>query len=88
MLATYPSIAPPNGITPNFVNPYTRGPEQIEVTSVILGLVIIFFINRCYVKLWLMKKVSWDDATLLVAMVSIHTHKGSVHADFSRSSVA
>lgn len=32
-------------------------------------LSVIFFINRVYVKLWLMKKVSWDDGTLLLAML-------------------
>lgn len=72
MLASTPTIPPPNGTIPNFVDPYTEAPTQIIVTSVILGLVIVFFCNRAYVKLWLMKKLSWDDATILVAMVGAH----------------
>ena len=70
MLATVPAIPAPNGTIPNFVDPHSRGPTQIIVTSIILGLVTVFFCNRAYVKLWLMKKVSWDDATILIAMVS------------------
>ncbi|KAF2121687.1 hypothetical protein BDV96DRAFT_627957 [Lophiotrema nucula] len=69
MLASMPAITPPNGTIPNFVDPYSKGPTQIIVTSIILGLVVIFFCNRAYVKLWLMKKLSWDDATILIAML-------------------
>ena len=72
VLASVPAIAPPDGTIPNFVNPYTKAPTQIIVTSVMLFLVIIFCCNRAYVKLRLIKKLSWDDATLLFAMVSTH----------------
>lgn len=72
MLATMPSIPPPNGIVPNFLNPYTRAPTQVIPTSIILGLVVVFFCNRVYVKLWLQKRLSWDDGTLFFGMVSFY----------------
>jgi hypothetical protein len=70
-LAFIPAIPPPDGITSNFMDPYTEAPTQIIVTSVVLGLALPFFLNRVYVKLCLMKKLSWDDATLAFALVSL-----------------
>jgi hypothetical protein len=37
----------------------------ISVTSVLVGLMWLFFLNRVYVKLLLIRKVSWDDGGYL-----------------------
>jgi hypothetical protein len=65
IFANTSAIPPPNGVTPNFKNAESRGSLQIAVTSVLLGLMILFFINRIWVKLFLNKKVAWDDGTQL-----------------------
>lgn len=65
-----PAVPPPSpDIKPNFIDPPSTGPLQVYVTSVILAFVILFFFNRVYVKLCLMKKATWDDATIFVAML-------------------
>jgi len=71
MLAFVPALPPPSDITPNFIDPYTRAPIQVAVTSIMLALAVLFFLNRVYVKLCLTKKLYWDDATIVLAMVSI-----------------
>ncbi|KAF2261907.1 hypothetical protein CC78DRAFT_607068 [Lojkania enalia] len=69
LLASTPVMTPPKGVTPNFVNPESRAHIQIKVLSVVLTFTIMFFCNRFYVKVWLMKKVTWDDGTLLLSMI-------------------
>jgi len=71
LLELVPAHQPPNGTKPNFANPPSRGDLQVQITSVVFGLMMVFFLNRAYVKLWLMRKVSWDDATLCLAVVSL-----------------
>ncbi|KAI9643444.1 hypothetical protein NHQ30_008063 [Ciborinia camelliae] len=69
LLGSTPSIPPPDGVSPNFVDPHSKGSTQIAVTSVILSIMLLFFINRVYVKVVLMKKVTWDDGTLVLGVV-------------------
>jgi hypothetical protein len=59
-LASTPLIRPPEGVVPNFVDPESIGPVQNKVLSVMLGLTIMFFCNRVYVKIWL-AKITVDD---------------------------
>ncbi|PQE12570.1 integral membrane protein [Rutstroemia sp. NJR-2017a BBW] len=61
MLNSTPAIPPPDGVSPNFEHPQSRGQLQITVTSVILSIMLLFFINRVYVKVFLIKKARWDD---------------------------
>lgn len=68
-LSNMPSIPPPPGVIPNFQNPETSKNTQIISTGFILGLVVIFFFNRAYAKVFLMRKLTWDDATLLIAFI-------------------
>lgn len=63
LLAKTPLIAPPEGVKPNFVDPATIGPLQNKVLSVILAFTIMFFSNRFYVKIFLIRKLTWDDGT-------------------------
>ena len=60
-LSQTPTITPPHGVQSNFSNPESRAPTQIITTSIILGFVLVFFFNRVYTKVFLMKKLTWDD---------------------------
>jgi hypothetical protein len=64
LLANTSAIPAPYGTTPNFVDPVDKSSTQIGVTSVLLSIVILFAANRAYVKLFRMKKVTWDDGVL------------------------
>ena len=68
-LATTPIIPPPLGTVSNFEDPETRTELPVVVTSTIMGISLVFYFNRVYVKLCLMRRVTWDDATLLIAVV-------------------
>jgi len=54
-----------NSTTSNFVNPVDKGPTQIGVTSALLGIVVLFSVNRVHIKLILIKKITLDDSKLL-----------------------
>ncbi|KAF4636515.1 hypothetical protein G7Y89_g1582 [Cudoniella acicularis] len=60
-LSNTSAIPAPEGVTSNFANPESNASIQIKVTSVMLGVMLLFVINRLYVKLILTKKVTWDD---------------------------
>lgn len=63
-LANTPSIPPPVGVTPNFVDPVNTGNIQIIVSAVMFAFTILFFLNRVYVKVFLIRKITWDDGML------------------------
>lgn len=64
LLANTSVIHPPEDITSNFVDPETRTVLLVSSASALLGLAMLFYINRIYVKLWLMRRVTWDDGKL------------------------
>ncbi len=62
-----PAAAPPPGIIPNFENPEDRGPILVKVGGVLVGLMMVFVINRVYVKIWVVRKAWWDDLTVCLS---------------------
>ncbi|CAG8982005.1 hypothetical protein HYALB_00004874 [Hymenoscyphus albidus] len=69
-LGNTPAITPPPGVVSNFLDPENHGAAQVKATSVMLAVVLVFFLNRVYVKLFLTKKVTWDDGTISLAVLS------------------
>lgn len=61
LLSNYSIGQPPPGVTPNFSNPPSHGQTQIVVTSILLGISIIFVLNRFYIKTFVVRKYTWDD---------------------------
>ena len=61
VLNTLPALQPPEGVESNFVNPENRGYVQSSVATVLFSLMICLFANRVYTKLFIIRKVSWDD---------------------------
>lgn len=56
-----PLVAPPPGIESNFVNPATRGDG---FRAVVIGFTLlggICTIIRLYTRVWIIRKVGWDD---------------------------
>ncbi|MCJ1342805.1 hypothetical protein MMC31_000994 [Peltigera leucophlebia] len=85
-LENYPALAPPAGIIPNFVDPYTRGPIIIIVGSILIALMMSFVVVRIYIKTCINRKVHWDDLTCVLAtlgaivyfVASVYVVKGKV----------
>ena len=61
LLATFPALFPPDGVTPNFVDPYTRGPVITIVGSILVAIMMIFVFVRIYAKACINRKAHWDD---------------------------
>ncbi|KAK0516328.1 hypothetical protein JMJ35_000931 [Cladonia borealis] len=68
-LSNTPTIQPPPGVEPNFVNPANHGQALIAVASLFLGLTSIFALARAYVKTCIVRKYSWDDLSLFIGFV-------------------
>lgn len=60
-LASYPALPPPLGILPNFDNAPNRNMTFLAVTSLLLGIMALFVLNRLYAKKVLIRKYKWDD---------------------------
>ncbi|CAG8956288.1 hypothetical protein HYFRA_00003668 [Hymenoscyphus fraxineus] len=69
-LGNTPAIPPPPGIVSNFLDPENHGAAQVKATSILLAVTLVFFLSRVYVKLFLTKKVTWDDGTIVLAVLS------------------
>ena len=63
--ASYPAIPPPSGVIPNFVDPENQNLPLFAVTSLLLGIMALFMLNRVYVKTFIVKKYSLDDGNWL-----------------------
>jgi hypothetical protein len=61
MLVDVPAMVAPDGTTSNLANPKNNSEPLFVVTSLLLGLMILFIINRFYVKAFMVKKYSLDD---------------------------
>ena len=63
-LSDVPALSPPPGVQSNFVNPENQSLSFYIVTSILFVSMVIFFLNRVYTKLLIIRKYSWDDCTL------------------------
>lgn len=70
ILAVTPLLAPPAGVTSNFVNPPSLGPNFIIVGAILLPFVALFVGIRMITKLRILRQLTWDDASCLTATVS------------------
>lgn len=61
-LTHFPALAPPAGVTPNFINPQSQ--DLMVIVTSILCLVSITLISllRFYTNLWIKKSLKADDS--------------------------
>lgn len=67
-------VPAPRGTASNFDNPVNRAATLTIVSSIALAISVLFFLNRVYVKAGMKRKFTWDDATLLLAMLGSIAH--------------
>lgn len=60
-LSDYPTLQPPAGVKSNFANPQSQNVPLFVVTSLLLGTMGAFVLNRVYTKMFIVRKYSWDD---------------------------
>lgn len=68
-----PALQPPAGVESNFINPEDRGYIQNIVSTVLFCFMVILFANRFYTKLYVIRKVSWDDCKCALSHVKQNT---------------
>ena len=61
VLASIPGLAPPPGVVPNFVDPYSLESIQIASTVLCLTLALLSTLLRMYAKLFIIKAYGWED---------------------------
>lgn len=77
ILDTYPALAPPAGVEPNFVNPEDRGYILNSVATVLFCLMVCLFANRIYTRLFIIRKATWDDRECVAEYLGKMTDNGA-----------
>lgn len=49
------------GVIPNYIDPYTRGPLLLALSAVAIAIMYLFVVVRFYSKLHILHKLTWDD---------------------------
>ncbi|KAI0547371.1 hypothetical protein F4679DRAFT_554518 [Xylaria curta] len=63
-----PAAAPPPGVTPNLVEPVSKGPSFV-VLGIFLSLSLLSVLIRSFVRLRLTRSWGWDDYACIVATI-------------------
>ena len=58
---TTPASPPPAGQQSNLVDPYSLQPYLVATCVICLRLIVLAVSARTFVKVYLLKKVQWDD---------------------------
>ena len=61
-LETTPAGQPPAGVQPNFAHPQTLVPTILGTLITLFALTCICFSIRIYTKIFIAKKLKWDDS--------------------------
>lgn len=60
-LSQLPALKPPDGVIPNLIDPYTRGPMILALSAVAIGFMYFFVAVRFYSKFYIKHTWTWDD---------------------------
>jgi hypothetical protein len=60
-LSQMPAAQPPPEVLSNLKDPVDRAPMFVAVVSVLFCLTLAFYLIRVYTKLYILRKISWDD---------------------------
>lgn len=56
-----PAVSPPAGVTPNFVDPPSKGPEIERLGGIFTSLMVLAVVIRIVVRTGFTKQWGWDD---------------------------
>lgn len=60
-LTDVPVTQPPDGQVPDLDNPVQYDQPFFVVTSILLVVSFLLFLNRSYCKIFIVRKLTWDD---------------------------
>ncbi|KAL8671757.1 MAG: hypothetical protein Q9168_003752 [Polycauliona sp. 1 TL-2023] len=67
----FPALPPPPGVSSNFDNPVTRGPDVVIASSICLALMLSLVLIRFYTKIAIKGKLRWDDWLCIPATIQV-----------------
>ncbi|KAI2467416.1 hypothetical protein F4781DRAFT_402319 [Annulohypoxylon bovei var. microspora] len=76
-LSNIPAIPPPDGVTPNFIDPYSLALPGRVVIGVTLPLIVISVASRLYTRIWITRATGADDYLCLAATASVIAYCGA-----------
>ena len=85
LFSSVPALAPPAGVTSNFIDPPTCTKGPLIVSTVLFILTTAFILNRVYVKLCITKKFKWDDGTILLGFLCCTLYYAGFMWEIARS---
>ncbi|KIM95779.1 hypothetical protein OIDMADRAFT_59557 [Oidiodendron maius Zn] len=74
VLENFPAGAPPEGVTPNFINPPNHDVLIITLNTVLLTVMWTTVILRLYAKGRILRTLGWDDYTSTIAALGSTAH--------------
>ena len=81
VLNALPALPPPVGVESNFVNPEDRGYVLNSVATVLFCLMVCLFAIRVYTRLFIIRKMGWDDCKCAsIQVVQIDTRLNIVQS--------
>lgn len=60
-LSQIPSVAPPPGVSSNFLHPVSQAKEIKIVTTICMALMFLSFVMRSYARFWIKRTFKIDD---------------------------
>ena len=60
-LSSTPVESPPDGVQPNYGDAENNNTPMYVVCSVFLAIMLCFYVNRIYTKIYIVQRYSWDD---------------------------
>ena len=60
-LSSTPAGSPPNDVQPIFGDAENNNTPMYVVCSLFLTIMLCFYVNRIYTKIYIVRKYSWDD---------------------------
>ena len=61
LLSSTPLASPPDAVQSNFGDAANRNISVYVVCSVFLAIMLCFYVNRIYTKIYIVRRYSWDD---------------------------
>ncbi|KAI9747112.1 MAG: hypothetical protein M1815_004617 [Lichina confinis] len=76
--AQRPGLPPPPGVTSNFVDPPGDGTSIIIVCAIELVLTTVILLLRMYTRIFVNRRVWWDDYTMILAWIGLFAFAGLI----------
>ncbi|XHG03820.1 hypothetical protein AWENTII_007108 [Aspergillus wentii] len=64
-----PAMAPPPGVTSNFINPMSRGDKYLAINCIFLPLAVIALVVRTWTRIFIVRNFRSDDYLMITSLI-------------------